>query len=867
MPSNFLNYTNLTYNEIKSDIISRISQDSRFANFTESQLYSVMMEIFAATTDFNNYYIERRAEESYPDSAKLRSSIIRLSKMLGYVVRRPIPATTSMKITLRTLASDAYAGQVIQFKKFTPFAFNGMSFILKDGLSYTLTQADINNFADPNYFKVFEYYSSESGHAYEIFDTQLIPDEFKQPITLFQAEFKTYSISNNSTQADQRFQTYKINDKEFSNLYGEEDFGFDITTGDIDVIENVTRIAVGVNENDSFCSDMSEFDVKNEFIIDRRSFLNDYTIPLLTAAESGKTVKYCVIKTNADDTVELKFGDDVVSSIGAKGLNNIYIRYLSTKGANGNAVGVIGKKLECQGDSFNGNFNTENFLFELRRNVVGGANIEEIDSIKINSPEIFYSLDRCVTPRDYINFLRTLTIGGKQIKNAIVWGEQEETRDNTYKIANIKLFNVVLFCVLADMYSKSNGVYTGLEDLDTILLDTNNLNDYYSLMVLSDSVTPLQSVDTTNEELKNIYKKLYSRSEITVKNVYVSPVVHDFKIDGNIYLNPLVDKQRSVTKINNAIYEFLSKNADFATPIYLSNIIDIIENFPEVHHADISFTPIKNVEQDVDYLYTTNTGSEYAPISATFPSAPIGHIFYSNISTSDKCGTREYSTSAIDSEFYQKTLFSKIFLSAYSPDVQNAIACLMPKLQMKTYKFDGTSTRTELVWPSENQIDKNNCSVPTSASKSIDSNFVPSERNLYLGLLSCLYTNLKKIVNRDPTIALDTKSMAITQELEDFMYQQENCFCSLKKLSNVNIDPNDPNNVNNCAASINNASPSEVKKFIDTDILNLVNIFRNSLINDIRQGLLDSHGNIVNFSMKNEIARIQAPTSSQFLYR
>lgn len=862
MPSNFLNYTNLSYNEIKSDIISRLSQDSRFANFTESQLYAVMMEIFSATTDFNNYYIERRAEESYPDSAKLRSSIIRLSKMLGYVVRRPIPATTSIKITLKSLPTGASAGQTIQFKKFTPFTFNGMSFVLKDGLTYTLTQADVNNFADPNYFKVLEFYSSEPNKAYEIFESQLIPDEFKQPITLFQAEFKTYAVPNTSTQADQRFQTYKINDKEFSNLYGQEDFGFDVTTGDIDVIENVTRVAVGSDESSAFCNDMSEFDAKNEFIIDRRSFLNDYTIPLLTAAEAGKTVKYCVIKTNADDTVELKFGDDVVSSIGAKGLNNVYVKYLSTKGADGNFVGVIGKRIECQSDTFGNNFTTENFLFELRRNVVGGANIEEIDSIKINSPEIFYSLDRCVTPRDYINFLRTLTISGKQIKNAIVWGEQEETRDNIYKIANIKLFNVVLFCVLADMYVKSNGVYTGLEDLDTIILDTNNLNDYYSLMVLSDSVTPLQTIDTTNEELVSIYKKLYSRSEITVKNIYVSPVVHDFKIDGNIYLNPLVDKQRTVSKVNNAIYEYLSKNADFNTPIYLSNIIDIVEDFPEVHHADIYFSSLK--DDTLNYLYTTNTGSEVEEISAAFPSAPIGYVFFSNISATDKCGTREYSTTTFDTsfEFYQKTLFP--LLSAYSENTRNAIACLMPKLQMRISKLNGTQAITELIWPSENSIDKNTCSLPTSNSTSVDSNFTPSERNLYLGLLSCFYNNLKKIIQRDPTIALDTKSMALTQELEDFFYQQENCFCSLKKLNKITKDPG---TTTLCYQYINNALPSEIKKFVDTDILNVVNIFRNSLITDIKTGLLDSHGNIVNFSMKNEIARIQAPDSSQYLYR
>lgn len=860
MSSN-LNYTNLSYNEIKNDIVSRLSQDSRFSNFTESQLYAVMMEIFAGTTDFTNFYIERSAEESFMDTAKLRSSIIQLSKMLGYVIRRPIPATTSIKITLKNIPVNAQVGHTINFQKFASFSFNGLNYVLKDSLTYTLTQSDINNFADPNYFKVFEYFSMESGNTYQLFESQLIPDEFKEPITLVQAEFKTYTISNINTQADQRFQEYKINDKEFSNLFGNEDYGFDIESGNTDLLQNVTRVAVGLDESSAFVGNMSEFDAKSEFIIDRRSFLNDYTIPLLTATDSGKSVKYCVLKTNLDDTVQLKFGDDIVSSIGAKGLMNVYVKYLATKGAGGNLVGIIGKRVELQSNQFYNNFSSSNFLFELRRNSVGGADIEELESIKINAPEIFYSLDRCVTPRDYINFLRTLTVKGKQIKNAIVWGEQEETRDNVFKIPNIKLFNTVLFCVLADMYSKTNGVYTDLEDLDTIVLDTNNMNDYYSLMVLSDSVTPLKTIDPQNEELKSIYKKLYSRSEITVKNVYVSPVIHDFQVAGKIYLNPLVDKNRVYTKVTNAIYEYLTKNADFNTPIYLSNLIDIIEDFSEVNHADISFEPIVN---ENEYIHSTNTGMEYADISATFQSAPIGHVFYSNISASNKCGTREFSTSATGTctELYHKT-FDGI-LSAYSENLRNVVACLLPNLEIKTYKADGENAITTLIWPSEDKIDSDTCSIVRESSKNINTSFQPSERNLYLGLLNCFYTNLQKIVSRDSTLDVDLSY------LETYISNKDNCFCSLKNYKSVKLDVDNGNSLSvaaKCAEDLNNANPTEVKMFIDNNILNIIDLFRNTLSYDIKTGLLDSYGNIVNFSIKNEIARIKAPESFQYVYR
>lgn len=88
MSKNFLNYTELTYDEIKQRIVSRLSEDSRFSNYKESQLYAMLLEIFTATTDFSNYYLERRAEESFPGTAQLRSSITELSKMLGYIIRK-----------------------------------------------------------------------------------------------------------------------------------------------------------------------------------------------------------------------------------------------------------------------------------------------------------------------------------------------------------------------------------------------------------------------------------------------------------------------------------------------------------------------------------------------------------------------------------------------------------------------------------------------------------------------------------------------------------------------------------------------------------------------------------------------------------
>jgi hypothetical protein len=80
--SNFINYTGLTYDDIKSDIRSRLAEDSRFDNFRESALYSVITEIFAATTDFTNYYIERSFE--YKQNGRVQNHEQALQKDKDY---------------------------------------------------------------------------------------------------------------------------------------------------------------------------------------------------------------------------------------------------------------------------------------------------------------------------------------------------------------------------------------------------------------------------------------------------------------------------------------------------------------------------------------------------------------------------------------------------------------------------------------------------------------------------------------------------------------------------------------------------------------------------------------------------------------
>ena len=741
-----------------------------------------------------------------------------------------------------------------------------MNFILKNSVTYTLSQTDINNFStNPNYYILLEF--SDKNNIGVLKPTEQLSDEDKNPIYLIQGDLITYELApSDNDQLNTRYQTYKISDKTFSNLFGSEDYGYDVSTGNIDVTSNFTRVGVSNSVVTAFANSSSQVDFNNsgEFYIDRRSFLNDATYDGLSARNSGSSSKYCVVRTTMDDSVEVLFADDNIGKIGPNSNNQyLYVKYLSTKGAAANQIGVAGKLIYSQATSF-GSFNSSEVEFYLRKNITGGSDIETIDSMKVNAPGIFYSLDRCVSSKDYVNFLKTLT-SPINVKNAIAWGEQEETADKI--IPNIKMFNVVLFSILGSMYHKSNS--NGVEQYDSLAGDEDFYklladNNWFDLLVAGDSVTPLRDENyesnVTLEDVGLVYSKLKSRSQVTTKNVYIAPIIKDLKIGGYIYLNALADRVKTDTKIKNAVYAYLDENADFDIPVYVSNLIELIESFPEVHHADIKLVSNDEFYQDA----ATHNISSSATFDdmGSYDADPVGKI-YREVSNDRSISSPYYISSQ---DIYTSSLSS--YLSAYSENTKQAIVLLLPQLETATFKLDPKENgslrlvSTEIVWPSENVWNKKFCRIAVDGDSDVDlvRNFVPSERTFYLGMMKPVYDKMKKI-------ATGNNSNLVMDYLEGYISNYDNCAgCSMKQLSKIKSVVDVDSIFGKDLSPIYNADPLEVSDFINTKFADVVEIFRNSFITDIQNGMLDSYTNAVNYTIKNEIVRVKAPELAQYVY-
>ena len=619
MSENFLQYTNLTYDDLLASVRSKLLSDPRFENFRESQISSVMIEIFAAFTDFNNYYIERQAEEKFFDSARLKSSAILLSRILGYVVSRPSPAETSISMEIvGPLPSGLVAGNQLTLNRKTSFSVDGTPFVLKYSYTYTFTSSDIvNGVNNSNFSKVINYgLNSDASNYSLIVSASSVSASSVVDIVLMQGEIKSETILGVDTdQIGTKFQKYKIFDTSMSNIYSENDLGYNNDTDTHDQSQNFTRVAI--DTFDVFAAETSGSRNYDSFYnVDKRTLLRPDS-PLTNTFTSA--VPICLLRTCPDGNFEIIFGDDVFSKIGLRNTSsNIYIQYFSTLGKSANQIGVIGQELQTDQQFLVNSIDISNNLkFKLRKNILGGTDLEDIDSIKFNAPGIFSSLDRCVTKKDYISFLKTIT-SPIDIKNAIAWGEQEES-NGTSGTPIKKMFNVVLFSALGELYD----VYSDIHQVKMVRGSSENnalsaavLDDLYSpydvpsssylnIIVKESIIDELNRVSnlSSTSKIKMVLNKLSNKTEITVKNVYITPFINEFDLIGTVYVKKLSNINYIQKSVNNKIYEYLNINADFDTPIYLSNIAEIIESNSNVVYTDISFLPYDTSGVKFNFTY------------------------------------------------------------------------------------------------------------------------------------------------------------------------------------------------------------------------------------------------------------------------
>ncbi len=615
--NNALNYTGMSYNVMKSQLDSLLLADPRFENFVDSALYKIITNMFLATGDLNNYYIERTAEENYLDTAQHLSSVILNANQIGYIVRRPTPSQASLTIKLVGPIVGISAGDVVTIPTHSELTYNSNPFIMKYGYKYTLTQDDIDTLLS-------------TGEL--VFSTAIADGETQEEnIIMLQGEQVTYEIQPEN-QAGAKWQKYNIEDYQFSNLYSDDDLG----EGDLGSSKNLTKVFIV----DSATPESSG----TEYRINRRSLTaEEYTVTTIqdnTLADSTDSINVCLLKTNKDTTMDLFFGDNISTAIGANANQFIRVQYFKTLGALGNQTGIIGSEVDFQGIVSISSIGdvTDNTQFYFKSNLRSGADIEDKESIRLNAPAIFQSLDRLVTKNDYRSYLISI-VKPIALKYGIAWGESEEAAAQGVQAIR-ELMNAIFVSSMGSVYNYSaitgtytpaklllsNNAYYNTEDVDASIIEGSDNYGlfseqvYFDLYIKNSTLDYLNKVWSSNSEIprvKEFLTQIVNRSQATIKTYYIPPLVQGFNLSGTVTLNSFADANLVKTNVENEIYRILNIDTKFEADLNISKIYDIIMNFSEVIKCNLNFVPI---EADEDKQLTT-IASDFAQDASQYSAA------------------------------------------------------------------------------------------------------------------------------------------------------------------------------------------------------------------------------------------------------
>ena len=144
-PSSQIQIANLDYDQILDNLVTFMKADPTFSDydFSGSGL-RLLSRVLAYVTFYNNYYLSAAVNESFFDTAQLRSSVVSHAKMLGYNSHGTRSATYTANVTM-VMSNNAPA--TITLPKNTQFALqSNTQFTFYNVEDTELTQNTSNTF-------------------------------------------------------------------------------------------------------------------------------------------------------------------------------------------------------------------------------------------------------------------------------------------------------------------------------------------------------------------------------------------------------------------------------------------------------------------------------------------------------------------------------------------------------------------------------------------------------------------------------------------------------------------------------------------------------------------------------------------------
>lgn len=642
-----LDYSKVTHEQLLEQFKNRIISDPKFKDMSAAAIYQMYMEMMAGTFDMLHFYLGRTAEEMFLDSAKLDSSVIKLSKNLGYNPKRAIPATANIAIKLKgPLPRTAANGDVIWFNnEKLQLKFNNKPYRLDHCYSYTLNADDIaNGVNNPNWSKTIQY--SIPSDITDGWIPLTNRAEYLDKIKIVQCEIKTaeiYAVAN-AEHLTESYQCYDIDDIKFSNYYGLRD-PYAVSDSEYIPANGWCKVGIGLNKTDAFSPEkLCDIEIENIYCNKRVKAAND---------ELGQTKKLnvCRIESNQDKTVRITFGDGAIVN---NGFNNedeiLYVQYVVTDGYAANTPDVVGSVLtnssRIMAHSAGKLYDiTDNISFVLTTNISNGDDFESAQRMKNSAAIYFASRGQLINKKDFNDYFGSMS-RPIHAKNAIAWTTAElkskiRNMDESYANALDKSKDAVFYTVIGNLYeSLGNNKYTvknvytsddsSIVGSTTLYNSTSDLLNHAADLAKciagqTQTIAYTQQVDKSDPFYLNtnaIYNDIEEKLQFGVIPISLPPIVQYFDLVGNVEIDRTTNVAQYQQDIESRIYKWLVDNQKFNNKVYKSDIIKMIYDNAATKSVNVDLTPSSLTKDTRDYyrfdgveFNTTNSGNYVTSIN------------------------------------------------------------------------------------------------------------------------------------------------------------------------------------------------------------------------------------------------------------
>jgi hypothetical protein len=371
------NYTSYTFEEIVVELINRLrAKNTAWNDVYTSSTGQMLIEFHAYVAQLVLYYLERRAHECYLPTARNRSSVVNLVKLINYTPKRKTSSVGQLTFSIPTAR-----GKIIHIPVYTEVQDdNGTKFIV--GYKETTSANNIYN------------YTCSCG--------SVIPRPYAP--------------------TDQLTYTGKI--------LGGGYIGSNGTSVVVDAVQGeLVQKEITSNGAANQVYFINHLDVENDTLSIRVD--NNYWTQVTSFVPYDYTGEVFRVLEQKDGRLKIYFGDGVKGKIPPAN-SVINLTYVRTKGIDSNIfstgqITTINDVILDEDSQIVTNISVTN-----SSKFQGGDDAEDIEEIRTEAPKVFAMGDRAVTKYDFKALLQNYA----GIATVNVWGENEENPPN-YDMFNL----------------------------------------------------------------------------------------------------------------------------------------------------------------------------------------------------------------------------------------------------------------------------------------------------------------------------------------------------------------------------------------------------------------------------------------------